>query len=131
MYLHPIVLLLLSHLFGDFIFQGNKIATQKSKSLKWLSIHVLIYTSVLTVISVFALDSKLLLDFVLINGILHWFTDLITSKINARLFQMENKHWFYMGIGVDQFIHGACLVYTYEYYTSLDSLPYFFQLIFG
>jgi len=71
-----------------------------------------------------------LMDFVIINGVLHWITDLITSRINARLYNNENKHWFYIGIGFDQFIHAVCLIYTYEYYSSLDSFPYFFQLIF-
>ena len=129
--MHPIVVLLFSHLLGDFVLQGNKIAAMKSKSLKWLSIHVGIYSGVLFLLAWFVLDNSLILDFIIVNAILHWVTDLITSRINARLFQLENKHWFYMGIGIDQFIHGACLVYTYEFYKSLDTLPYFFQLIFG
>jgi len=128
--MHPIVLLLFAHFLGDFVFQGNKIASSKSKSLKWLTIHVGIYVLMLIIPAYLIFKPEIILDFLVVNGVLHWITDFFTSKINARLFLRKNKHLFYIGIGIDQFIHAACLIYTYEYYISLGPFPNLFEFIF-
>lgn len=109
-------LLLFVHFIGDFIFQSSDMAVNKATSIKWLLIHVAVYTSILFIASIFIFGLDLAITFALVNGGFHLVTDFFTSKLNAHLFQREDKRWYYSGIGFDQFIHGATLLLTYDYF---------------
>jgi len=124
-----LVIVFFFHFVGDFVFQTNKMARHKRHSLKWLSIHVGVYSVILITISLFIFEWQEALLFGLINGALHWVTDFFTSKLNHKLNQFPNKHYFFIGIGFDQFIHAACLLLTFEYYyeqSFFDTFPNFF-----
>jgi len=41
-----ILIIFIVHFLADFVFQTSQMATGKSKSLKWLSIHVGVYALV-------------------------------------------------------------------------------------
>lgn len=114
-----VYLILVNHFFADFIFQNDKMALQKSKSIYWLSIHVLVYTLCMgaTAIGLYALTKQVSLSvlFLVVNGALHWITDYFTSRLNSRLAQLPTKHWFFVGIGFDQLVHYACLLFSWEY----------------
>ena len=107
-----VLLILLGHWIGDFVFQSSSMAKQKSHSLKWLTIHVMIYCLILflTIVPVFGL--LLAAKFIAINGALHWITDFFTSKLSVK--HQDNPRIFYPILGFDQLVHTAGLIYTYE-----------------
>jgi hypothetical protein len=107
--------ILFTHFVADFVFQTNHQATTKSKSIRSLSAHVATYTVGLLALTLILHRFELSdMAWVALNGALHWITDFFTSKLVSRLATRENKHWFFVGIGADQFIHQACLLFTYE-----------------
>jgi hypothetical protein len=125
------------------VLQTHWQASNKSKRCDALAAHVLIYTSVLGVATavIFQIGGFAAL-FVAVNGILHFATDFITSRISSRLFMAQfdsvdivmpplltgpmkkrteprlmmrhdfNPHWFFVMIGVDQLIHQVTLALT-------------------
>ena len=104
-------LFLVAHWAGDFVFQTTSMALGKSKSIKWLTIHVLTYTAILLIFSVFTLPNDVILLYVLANGLLHWVTDFFTSKLAAKYF--EQPRIFYPILGFDQLIHVMTLYITF------------------
>lgn len=47
----------------------------------------------------------------LANGFLHFMTDFVTSQISSHLWD-RNRKAFWVTIGLDQWIHAACLINT-------------------
>lgn len=110
--------------------QNDQMALNKSKNswhgLKWLSIHVAVYTAFMSLSSSFT-------NYALLQVFLaHWVTDFFTSRAISKLWFMtphnldscalENpvwtfkpgswRHWFFVMIGLDQVIHYTCLTLT-------------------
>lgn len=114
------------HFLADFVFQTSQMATGKSKSLKWLSIHVGVYglVSLLSMYLVANSVNSYYLGFAwwLGNVALHFVTDFITSKITSRYWENKNMRLFFVMIGFDQLIHNICLIGTY-YAITVDSIP--------
>lgn len=98
-----IILVLFLHFIGDFILQTDAMAKNKSTSLKWLAHHVTVYSLPLYFIG---------WKFALTNAGLHLCVDFVTSKITSRLWSAGKTHWFFVVIGLDQFIHASCLILT-------------------
>lgn len=105
--IYPIIALLNIHWISDFALQTDKMATQKSKSFKYLSFHALVYTIPFLFIG---------FQFAIINGILHWIVDAITSRITSYLWKENDRHNFFLTIGLDQLIHTVTLIITYNYF---------------
>lgn len=124
--------LLLAHFVGDFLLQSDAMAVGKSKSLKWLTLHVLIYSLCFVPWG---------LPFVLMTFATHFLTDAMTSRITAKLWFFERlwtgcsgqcnpdflpnnhtcwkyvdgrRHWFFVMVGLDQLIHFATLALTFK-----------------
>jgi hypothetical protein len=112
---YSLIILFLGHWVGDYLFQSSKMAQQKRISIKWLSIHVGVYSLVLFIFSFFLLDLTTCLKFVGVNAVLHWITDFFTSKLSSKF--SDRPRIFYPVIGFDQLIHIATLVYTFEFYS--------------
>ncbi len=93
------------HFLGDFLLQSDKMALSKSSSMRWLGIHVAVYSAVFIPFG---------LKFVLANYVLHFITDAISSRLTSRLWKQDKRHWFFVVIGADQAIHMSCLLLTYE-----------------
>lgn len=93
------------HFIGDFILQSDWMAKNKSSSNKVLLIHTSVYCLPLMIYSV---------RWAIINMVLHTITDYFTSRATKRLYGVSN-HWFFVVIGLDQFIHTACLIITLTY----------------
>lgn len=105
-------LLALCHFIGDFIFQTNTMAKNKSSSIKWLTIHVLNYIIPFALLYMFWLSVpfSMFLAIIVLNIVAHWITDYITSRIAAHFYQNDNRAMFFKTIGFDQFIHIITIV---------------------
>jgi len=101
-----LILIIWLHWFADFVLQTDKMARGKSKSNKWLSIHIAVY-----MLPLFILGWK----FALINGATHWVVDWVTSRITSRLWEKQQVHNFFVVIGLDQAIHMTILFLSWEY----------------
>lgn len=107
--IYPVVLILWLHFLGDFVFQSDEVAKQKSSDNGVLLQHVILYALPLLIIGWL---------FALINAAIHYGVDFITSRMTSWLWQNELRHWFFIVIGLDQAIHLTCLYLTYYWLYS-------------
>ena len=105
------LILLIGHWVGDFVLQSASMATNKHKSIKWLLLHVLVYTLVLLLVSQLTFSWQVGLGYAVFNGGLHLVTDFFTSKLAAKF--QEKPRLFYTILGFDQLVHSCCLYWTY------------------
>lgn len=131
------LVLIVFHFFADFFFQNDKMATKKSTSNRWLTIHICTYMIVFSPFAMYmdyAINGYQFVSFGnvnafywwTLNGCLHWITDYFTSRLSSYLYQKAEKnpgesyfnnswrHWFFCCIGADQVIHYATLFITYK-----------------
>ena len=94
------------HFVADFLLQGDKMATRKSSSLKWLLLHCTVYTAPFLLFGI---------RFAAITFVAHLVTDYWTSKGTTLLWKADERHWFFCLIGLDQAIHITTLIVTYLY----------------
>lgn len=112
-----LVFAFIGHCLGDFVFQTQWMAKNKSSSLKALSLHISVYTSVLLFVMTIAtlvlnLNWWLVLLFCLINGAAHFGIDFCTSKFSSKFFKENNIQAFWAVIGADQLLHQFCFILT-------------------
>ncbi len=123
---------LFAHWVSDFVLQTHWMATNKSKNWLALGSHVLTYTVAIaflmltmsTVLSTVAiaydLPNSVIFDmtpyafalWVAVNGVLHFVTDAVTSRLTAKLWAKGDMHNFFVVVGFDQMIHYFCLFGT-------------------
>lgn len=97
--------LLVVHTIADFFLQSDWMALNKSKQWNALFLHCAVYALCFTWLGPL---------FVLVTFATHTITDAITSRINAKLWVANQRHWFFCAIGVDQLIHFVTLALTYK-----------------
>jgi hypothetical protein len=120
---YVILLILFIHWVADFLFQSEEMAKNKSKSNKWLAIHVLVYSLVWliigTVVSFFTSEFCVcdVAKFYAITFVCHFITDYGTSRWTSKLYE-DSKFYgfpsFFSVIGLDQWLHYAQLIITYD-----------------
>jgi hypothetical protein len=115
---YMVMTLLILHFIGDFILQTDKMALNKSKSVKWLTIHVVVYTIPFLLINWL---------YALINGVLHWIVDYVTSRQAAMFHRKGQRSMFFKIIGLDQLLHGIILIFTYYW---METNEYFIPWLF-
>lgn len=103
--LTTIIYLLLIHWVADFILQSRWMATNKSSSNSILAAHVFVYS-----IPFFVFGSAL---FVVLNFVLHFMVDWVSSRLTSKLWEKKNIHGFFAVVGLDQVLHLTCLFSTY------------------
>lgn len=112
--LTAIIALAFQHWVGDFLCQSDWMALGKSSKIAPLTVHVGIVTTWIFVaaLCVGGATPHMLVRFVIFNGVAHWLTDYVTSRMNKRLLAagQGSHHWFFVGVGFDQFIHTVCLM---------------------
>lgn len=114
----PVIVLfwmMIGHWFADFVLQTHWQATNKSTSNDALTQHVATYTVMMAGVSVCFVPISMWLFWVGINGALHWVTDYFTSRWSSKYFKKGDFHNGFVVVGVDQFIHLACLTLTTVY----------------
>lgn len=104
-----IIGILLIHYLFDWLFQSRHIAENKSKSVKVLSQHVAIYGIGLLIL---ALIFKISFGWVILNTLLHWVVDYITSRTSRTLWTQGKQKQFWNVIGLDQCLHYIILFST-------------------
>ena len=125
-----ILQILFAHWISDFVLQSSWMATNKSKNWLALGSHVVVYTAsmgflmLLSGIIVAAAFSNIIggaimiitplafVKWIALNGVLHFVTDAVTSRITAQLWKKNDMHNFFVVVGFDQFIHYSCLIIT-------------------
>lgn len=103
--INTFILIMFVHWVADFIMQTRWMATNKSTSNLALGTHILVYMIPMSMFGVY---------FAIINGILHFTVDYFTSRGTSYLWKKQETHMFFILIGLDQFLHMVCLLYTYK-----------------
>jgi hypothetical protein len=107
-------LLLLAHWIGDFALQSSEMASRKSHSIRWLSLHVLTYGAVLGLFSFVLFPYHVAWKYLLVNVLLHFITDFFTSKLAAQY--QKNLRIFYPIIGFDQMLHMLAIFWSLQFF---------------
>lgn len=111
-----------SHWIADFVFQLDRMARNKSKDNDALMSHIKWYTFILFIGSLllFKFDFVMAGVFAVVNGIIHYWVDYVTSRITSKLNaqgKMGSDKFpnlgFFAVIGLDQAIHISTLITTY------------------
>jgi hypothetical protein len=102
-----ILVLLGIHFVADFVLQSDWMATNKSTNWRALLLHVGVYTCPFLVCYG--------LPFAAVTAVLHMCTDAVTSRITSYFWKREQRHWFFVVIGLDQWIHAVCLFAVYAW----------------
>lgn len=112
--------LLVAHYIGDAILQRAYLRRTKSTSNLSLSEHVMIYGNCLIVFIMFLLlvDPTVqginLVIWVVLNAMVHWIVDYISSRTTSILYRNNNIWWMMNVIVLDQLIHIATLFITFK-----------------
>ena len=108
-----IIGILFMHWVADFVLQTDWQAKNKSSNNIALLKHVGSYSAVLFVASLFLFTkTEIALYWVMLNSLLHFATDYVTSRINSYLWNKGDVHNFFVMVGFDQLIHYVCLFGT-------------------
>ncbi len=111
--LFPLFYLLFLHFIADFIAQSDEMARNKSKSNAYLLYHVSVYTFIFLV-ALSPVGFKKAAIFAGINGVLHFITDYVTSRISSKFFAKQDFHNGFLTVGGDQLCHYVCLIISYK-----------------
>lgn len=103
--INTFILIMFVHWVADFIMQTRWMATNKSSSNLALGTHILVYMIPMSMFGLY---------FAIVNGILHFIVDYFTSRGTSYLWKKKETHMFFILIGLDQFLHMVCLLYTYK-----------------
>jgi hypothetical protein len=116
------VYILLVHWVADFLLQTRHMATRKSESNYYLSLHVTIYsfTTIMLWVLFFLIIGTHMTTFTVFLSLAvtfttHWLTDYVTSRQTSKFYKAENYKGFFDTVGLDQWIHALTLFLTYNY----------------
>jgi hypothetical protein len=109
-----LLLLVLGHFFGDFVFQTEKMALNKWSQWGALLSHVRTYMVCIACAMIIAPGTTLLgsLIFAALNGLLHLVTDRISSNVMKQAREAGNQRKFFLALGADQLTHMLCFFLT-------------------
>jgi len=99
-----IIAIIWLHTFADFVFQGRYIGNNKGKKPHVLALHCIIYGVLYLFIDPL---------FAIVNGVLHFPVDYISSKLTGYFWKKKKEYLFFTTIGIDQALHYTILFLTY------------------
>jgi len=110
------------HWIFDFHLQTDEMAKNKSTSNIALLDHIWTYTwginLMMLINSNYFNGWVSMVAFVLVNAVLHFVTDWITSRASSALWKDGKVHEFFVAVGFDQWIHTITLFGTFVYFTK-------------
>jgi hypothetical protein len=120
MFVFILLFVLVAHWYGDFLLQSDWMARNKSRDVGVLFLHVLTYTSAITVTAVclfivFSGPLQVAIAWGVWNGVAHGIVDFFTSRASARYFSAGDNHNGFVVVGFDQLAHQFCLVISLFY----------------
>ena len=102
---------LILHFIADFLFQSDYMAKNKSKDIEVLTEHAIAYAVPFVIF--FSIFYPIWgLSYVVFNVCSHFIIDYFTSKLNAKLWEKQQVHWFFCSVGFDQLLHTLILIGT-------------------
>lgn len=101
-----VIALLGVHFIADFVLQSDWMATNKSRRWDALALHVAVYA---------ACFAWMGWRFVAVTFAAHFVTDAVTSRITSRLWVAGSRHWFFVVVGLDQWLHATQLILTSQF----------------
>lgn len=110
------IIALFGHWFADFVCQDDGTAKNKSTNNVVMAKHCLSYTMWLFLVLMpfliysYNISKELIVTSFLIVLFSHVIIDVITSRLNSYLWKTEQRHWFFVSIGFDQFLHISILL---------------------
>ena len=104
------------HFIGDFLFQTREMANKKSKSIYYLTLHVLWYSVAYIPTGLLIGYDTPYIEFLVLLSITHWITDFITSKCTSYFWEKKQIKAFFTTIGFDQLIHTITLLLLFKYF---------------
>lgn len=107
--------ILIAHWVGDFILQSDWHATNKSKDNRVLFAHVLMYIVPIYCVGIFLMPITAALIWTAVNFVAHFITDYITSRITSKLWQKNDRHNFFVVVGLDQTLHFIVLFASFAF----------------
>lgn len=113
--IHIIVMLLAIHFIADFLLQTDWMAQNKSKQNMPLLIHVTVYSIPLFLFALFFMSPVTALLFAVLNFVLHFVTDYLSSRATTYLYHKGDRHNFFVVIGFDQFAHYVAMFTTWAF----------------
>lgn len=108
-----VIWLLFCHWVADFVCQSDYVAQNKSKNNIVLTIHCFIYGIIVGLGALIA-HCKYAGAFYLLNALIHFPVDYVTSRINSKLWADKKVHWFFVSIGFDQWIHFVTIILVWR-----------------
>lgn len=101
------LLLMAIHFVGDFVLQSDRMAKEKSTDWNQLAKHCWVYMIVLGLLTQ-------TYYYAVFNAGIHFAVDAVTARINKRLWDAKQVHYFFVGVGFDQLIHVSTLLITWR-----------------
>ncbi len=111
-----IAAILVAHFIADFVCQPRFLADTKHRDNVALITHIGIYTLVmLTIVGIACIGTLPLVAvfwWALLNGVLHFATDYVTSRLFHQYWETGHKAAAINIFGFDQLLHYLCLFKT-------------------
>lgn len=104
-------IILLLHFIGDFVLQPRSIGETKHYSNFAMFKHIIIYTLILALLNPM---------WAIINGVIHLFVDIVTSRLGHYFYNHNRKQLYIVVHGVDQLLHYTALFITYDIMHKLN-----------
>ncbi len=109
--INNIIIIFWLHFIGDFLLQTKYMSLNKSKKIKVLTWHCIVYSLPFFSFS-WIYSFWFGYKYAILAGLLHFPIDYITSKVTSKLYEINEIKWFFTVIGLDQAIHMTILFLT-------------------
>lgn len=104
-----IILLIWTHTIFDVVWQPDIITENKNESNRFLLKHVIIYSTPFAFFGIW---------YAIVNGILHFIVDWVTSRVASALWEHQKVHLYFIARVIDHAFHFSCLFITYYFLAS-------------